>query len=431
MYVVHSDDTVVSDFDKCMKDRFFISCCLNVVLMMKRLYLISFAMLVAMSAYAQLPLRPDAFPPVPDTTASKNIRMATDVEEMLQWDAYPTYPAYLQLMSHFADAYPQLCHVDTIGVSIENRLILSMVIHGSSGHGQGKPQFFYSSTIHGDELTGFYLMLRLIDTLLCGYGNDTEITALLNDVDVYINPLANPDGTYYGGDGTVVQAIRYNSNWVDLNRNYPDPFGSDPLSPVQPENLAMMEYVGEHNFLLSANLHGGAEVMNYPWDSFSSDERPVVCADWWQDVCHRFVDTCRRYNLSAFSDVCSDGYIAGGDWYVIRNGRQDYMNYYGIRELTMEVSSVKMLPTSQLEYYWSFQRSSLINYIKEIYSLVNPPLSVGPLGDHHEYVVFPNPTTDIVYVRMPDGTLSFDLSGYPSGVHIIMIGGYPFKVLKL
>lgn len=399
--------------------------------MMKRLYLISFVLLFAMSAYAQLPLRPDAFPPVPETTAPKNFRMATDVEEMLQWNAYPTYPAYLQLMQYYAESYPHLCHVDTIGLSIENRLILSLVLHGASGPGTGKPQFFYSSTIHGDELTGFYLMLRLIDTLLCGYGNDSLITDLLNDVDVYVNPLANPDGTYHGGDGTVIDAIRYNSNWVDLNRNYPDPFGSDPLSPVQPENLAMMEYVEEHDFLLSANLHGGAEVMNYPWDSFTSDERPVDCANWWQDVCRRFVDTCRLARASAFSDVCGQGYIAGGDWYVIRNGRQDYMNNLGISELTMEVSSVKMLPTSQLEYYWSFQRSSLINYIREIYSLANPPLSVGHLDAPQEYVVFPNPASDVVYVRRPDGTLSFDLSGYPSGVHILMIDGRPYKVLKL
>lgn len=399
--------------------------------MMKRLYLVSFALLFAMSAYAQVPLRPDAFPLVPDTTAPKNLLMAENVEEMLLWNAYPTYPAYLQLMSHFADSYPGLCHVDTIGVSVENRLILSMAIHGVSDSVQNKPRFFYSSTIHGDELTGFYLMLRLIDTLLRGYGLDSSITTLLNDVDVYINPLANPDGTFHGGDATVAQAIRYNSNWVDLNRNYPDPFGTAPLSPVQPENLAMMDYVDSLNFLLSANLHGGAEVMNYPWDSFTSYERPVDCADWWQDVCRRFVDTCRRWNVSAFSDVCANGYIAGGDWYVIRNGRQDYMNSLGIRELTMELSSVKVLPTSQLDYYWSFQHRSLINYIKEIYSLVQSPLSVKPVDVRQDYVVYPNPTTGVVNVKNSDKVWSFDLSAYPSGVHVIVVDGSPFKVLKL
>lgn len=398
---------------------------------MKKIVLAVFATSLCLALNAQVPLRPDAFPPVPDTVAAKELRMASTVEELRQWDSYPTYSAYLQLMQYYVDSFPHLCHMDTIGHSINNRLILSMALHGTSPQSSDNPQFFYSSTIHGDELTGFYFMLRLIDTLLSGYGSNAEITDLLNSVDIYINPLANPDGTYYGGDATVAGAIRYNANWVDLNRNYPDPFGTDPLVSIQPENQAMMDYVSEHNFLLSANLHGGSEVMNYPWDSFTSSVMPVDCADWWQDVCRRFVGTCRQVSSDAFSEVTPEGYIAGGDWYVIRNGRQDYMNYHGTRELTMEVSVSKMLSTSQLDNYWSVQHKALINYIKEIYSLVGSPVHIENNNPSGQYMVYPNPTTGIVNVKSDNSTTTINLSNYPPGVYRVVVDGVSHKVVKL
>ena len=169
-------------------------------------------------------------------------------------------------------------------------------------------------------------MLRLCDTLLGSYGTSRQITSLLDRTRIYINPLSNPDGTYYGGDSTVALARRYNADSVDLNRNYPDPFGTPPLDSLQPENKAMIAYVERHNFLLSANLHGGSEVMNYPWDSFTSYERLNEHSEWWQAVSKRFVDTCRRVDNRRFRDVRPAGYVNGGDWYVISNGRQDYFN---------------------------------------------------------------------------------------------------------
>ena len=46
---------------------------------------------------------------------------------------------------------------------------------------------------------------------------------LVNEIDIWINPLANPDGETRWGNQDVWNATRYNANWVDLNRNYPDP----------------------------------------------------------------------------------------------------------------------------------------------------------------------------------------------------------------
>lgn len=64
-------------------------------------------------------------------------------------------------------------------------------------------------------------MLRLIDTLLSSYGTDQRLTNLINNLEIWICPDTNPDGTYYGGNNSVSGARRYNYNGYDLNRNFP------------------------------------------------------------------------------------------------------------------------------------------------------------------------------------------------------------------
>ena len=333
---------------------------------MKHPLFLALLLSVAVTATAQLKPRPDAFPPDgKESVDPKAVSMASSVSQMASWDRYPTYSTYVAMMQQWAADFPALCRLDTIGTSIQGRLILCMEIAGNQADST-LPEFFYSSTIHGDEVTGYVMMLRLIDTLLNGYGNNPQYTRLVNTTRIYINPLANPDGTYYQGNHTVQGSRRYNANNVDLNRNYPNPFGSSQ-SPLQPENQAMINYVSSHHFRLSANLHGGAEVMNYPWDSFTSAQNPHPKSAWWQEVCKRFVDTARTYSNNHFRDTYSCGYTAGGDWYVIDGGRQDYMNYYhNCLELTMEISTTKTLSSNQLPTYWDFLQHSLVNYIEAI-----------------------------------------------------------------
>lgn len=335
---------------------------------MKRLLVLVLLLTVGAVASAQLKPRPDAFPPEPEPSATKAVTMATDISQMASWDRYPTYSTYVAMMQQWATDFPALCRLDTIGTSVQSRLILSLEISGGLDDTL-LPEFFYSSTIHGDEVTGYVMMLRLIDTLLHGYGVNPQYTRLLNTTHIYINPLANPDGTYRSGNNTVQGARRYNANNVDLNRNFPNPFGSSQ-SNLQQENVAMINYFSAHHFRLSANLHGGSEVMNYPWDCFTSAQRPHPKSAWWQEVCKRFVDTSRVYSSNHFNDVNSEGYIAGGDWYVITGGRQDYVNYYhNCLELTMEISTVKTLSSDNLPVYWGFLQHSLVNYIDMIHHL--------------------------------------------------------------
>ena len=152
--------------------------------------------------------------------------------------------------------------------------------------------------------------------------------------------------------------------------------------------------------------------------------------EWWKAVSKRFVDTCRLVDSQRFRDVNSRGYINGGDWYVIRNGRQDYFNYYhNMREMTMELSSTKTLSTNRLNHYWQCQSHALINYIKEIHHL-NDSVVTRIAQPQVQYKAYPNPTRGKVHVETPQGTRHIDLSDRPAGVYFIPLDGYTVKVVK-
>ena len=201
--------------------------------------------------------------------------------EVYDWDAYPTYEAYQDLMKQYASDYPERCTYFELGTLASGRKL--MFCRFNNGKPDGKPKFLYTSTIHGDELTGMMLMLRLIDELCTS--DDPRILALLDQLDIFISPCSNPDGTYHGGNNTVYGARRNNANDADLNRNYPD-FDNGPHpdgKEYQPETVMMMELAEQYHFTMAANYHGGSEVMNYPWDTY----QPLHPDDeWWQLVCH-------------------------------------------------------------------------------------------------------------------------------------------------
>ncbi|MCD4773149.1 MAG: T9SS type A sorting domain-containing protein [Bacteroidales bacterium] len=287
-------------------------------------------------------------------------------DDIDDWDYYPTYEAYEAMMYQFETDYPDICKIVNIGILPSGRNLLIAKITDSLLANENEPEFLYTATMHGDETVGYILMLRLIDYYLSNYGVDTRLTNMINDNEIWINPLANPDGTYAGGNSSVYGATRYNANNVDLNRNYPDPEdGPHPDGNAwQPETLAFMDFAEDHHFVTSCNLHSGAEVCNYPWDTWYTRHADD---DWWQYVCHEYADTAHVYSPYGYMSGYDNGITNGYDWYTISGGRQDYMSYFHqCREFTLELSNVKILPASQLNAHWEYNYRSLINYIEQV-----------------------------------------------------------------
>ncbi len=279
--------------------------------------------------------------------------------------AYPSYGLYEQMMDDFANDYPEICRYEEIGVLPSGRKLMALVISDNVNTVEDEPRFLYTSTMHGDETAGYILSLRLIKDLLCNYGSDDHITYLVDNIEIWINPLANPDGTYAWGNNNLNGARRTNANFVDLNRNYLDPQdGPNPDgNSYQPETVAFMELAENVHFNMSSNMHGGVEVANYPWDTWSFNHADD---DWWIHVCREYADSAQADSPFGYFDAFNDGITNGFDWYEVDGGRQDFMTYFHRgREMTLELSNQKFIPSSQFDNFWNYNRRSLYNYLEQ------------------------------------------------------------------
>jgi hypothetical protein len=298
----------------------------------------------------------------PPSLTIKNIQ--TEGEFPGEWNRYPTYDEYIAYIRKLAMTYPEICLIDTIGFSVNNRAILALKISDEVQDDEPEACFLYTSTIHGDEPGGYILLLRFADWLLKEYGVDTHITSLVDGLQIWINPLSNPDGLYFMGDNSIIGAKRFNINDVDLNRNFPDPEdGPHPDGEeYQLETLAMMRFMESRHFTMSANLHCGAELVNYPWDTwakFHPDD------NWYRFISMEYVDTVHKFNTQYMKDMVN-GITNGYAWYTIAGGRQDWVNYFiHGREVTLELFHDKIPVEDTLAWLWECNCRSLLNYMEQ------------------------------------------------------------------
>lgn len=319
------------------------------------------------------------------------------------WNQYPTYGEYVSMMDSFARAYPSLCKIITAGKSVKGHNILFARI--SSDTTRIKPKVMYSSSMHGDEIAGYVLMLRLIEYLLKNYKSNPLVTILVDSLEIWINPLANPDGTYKGGDNDIFQATRLNADSFDLNRNFPDPVeGTHPDGDAvyEPETNVMMALMNKYNFILSANFHSGSEVVNYPWDS-----RPEMHPDstWFRYISIEYADTAQSYGRPGyFTDVDPSGITDGWAWYTVFGGRQDYITYFhNGREVTIEIDETKMTPESELSNLWNYNYRSFLHYLQHaiygIGKIVRTSIKSGLSENESKIDIYPNPCNQFFLIK--------------------------------
>ncbi|XP_052785474.1 carboxypeptidase M-like [Mya arenaria] len=275
--------------------------------------------------------------------------------------------------------YPDITNLYQIGTTGNGKPLWVLAIGNSTESTDLRPHVKYIGNMHGNEVVSREVLLHLIELFVTSYGQNATLTRFLNTTTVHIMPTMNPDGY---SNGIVGKCLGYdgrgNKNNVDLNRNFPDLIFDKSVKPVQIETQAVMDWLPEHSFVLSANLHGGAMVANYPWDLYleSSDTPPgsgiSPCPD---DDTFRFLSLtyARSHNTMAAlngtectGDFFQDGVTNGADWYPIAGGMQDY-NYIkeGIFEITLEVACCKFPQADTLPGFWTANKDALVNYLLE------------------------------------------------------------------
>jgi len=207
---------------------------------------------------------------------------------------FHTYGEMSDEIRYVSLRYPNITRIYTIGYTTAFHLpILAMRISDNPQINEDEPKLLYNGIHHACELIGPEVCLYLINDLVTKYGNDSFITSTINNTEIWIVPMVNPDGNYIvesGIDTFWRKNCRDNNGngiWdpedgVDLNRNYdflwelggsPDPNSREYRGPYpfsENETQAIRDLVLSKKFVFDICYHSSkeqweGEAVYYPW----------------------------------------------------------------------------------------------------------------------------------------------------------------------
>ncbi|KAH3886675.1 hypothetical protein DPMN_010688, partial [Dreissena polymorpha] len=284
------------------------------------------------------------------------------------------------LLRRYSEEYPHITRLYDIGSSVQQKTLWVLEISDNPGHHEpGEPEFKYIGNMHGNEVVGREMLLLLIQLLCKNYGSNEFITGLVNHTRIHIMPTMNPDGYAVSTLGDVMGvAGRVNAHGVDLNRNFPDFFEQTNLNLKQEkETLEVMRWLQEYPFVLSANLHGGSLVANYPFDdgtkgtvSYSTcpDDKTFIQLAESYSMAHSTMHEGHPCPDLSPSEYFKDGITNGAQWYSVSGGMQDY-NYVHTNcfEITIEMGCVKYPPAAALSGFWVANKFPLLVFMGQVH----------------------------------------------------------------
>ncbi|MBI2520971.1 MAG: succinylglutamate desuccinylase/aspartoacylase family protein [Bdellovibrio sp.] len=271
---------------------------------------------------------------------------------------YPTSAQITQQLKEIVQANSSIMKLIGLGKSHEGKDLWIVKVSDNPAIDEKEPEFKFVANMHGNEIVGRELMVRLLQDLGKGYQQqDPFIRHLVNDTEIYIMPSMNPDG--------ADKHQRGNSLYVDLNRNFPDFTTEDNTNTQvgrQPETQALMRLESEHFFALSANFHGGAVVFNYAWDT-TPEQHPLDA--FIQEMGLEYAGQVPEMRDSReFPRGITNGYA----WYEVDGGMQDWSYYWhGDLQSTIELSDDKWPPYEQVDHYYQAHKTSLLNFIQRVH----------------------------------------------------------------
>jgi carboxypeptidase D len=283
---------------------------------------------------------------------------------------YHNYAELTTTLQGYADAYPDICRLYSLGQSIQGRELWAMLITDHPDVEEDEPEFKYISTIHGDEPIGTELCLAFIERLLSRYATDTYVAGLVDTTAISVLPLMNPDGREL--------STRRNASGADLNRSFPaypnhftgNIFDGEALHaagrPIEVQHV--MNWTAANSFVLSANFHTGALVVNYPYDDDggpSGRDAPTPDDLLFEDISLRY----SRLNLPMYtSPQFSQGITNGAAWYTIDGGLQDWSyRYASCMDVTIELYNTKWPSGGVIPTLRAQNEASMLAYLEAVH----------------------------------------------------------------
>uniref|UniRef100_A0A674B470 Carboxypeptidase X, M14 family member 1 n=1 Tax=Salmo trutta TaxID=8032 RepID=A0A674B470_SALTR len=321
------------------------------------------------------------------------------------------YKEMRKLMKSVTEACPDITHIYSIGKSHMGLKMYVMEISDHPGkHELGEPEFRYVAGMHGNEALGRELLLNLMQYICQEYklGNQ-RIVRLVKETRIHLLPSMNPDGyemAFKKGSELAGWALgRYSYQGIDMNHNFADlnkvmwdavefDFQNNDKSKlinhyipipeyytsedafVALETRAVINWMQNIPFVLSANLHGGELVVTYPFDRTEDwaprDDTPTPDNSFFRWLATVYASTnqvmsnpdrrpCHNENFQRYNNI-----INGANWHTVQGSMNDFSYLHtNCFDVTVELSCDKFPHASELPIEWENNKESLLIYMEQ------------------------------------------------------------------
>jgi len=307
---------------------------------------------------------------------------------------YYSYDQIIAIADSLATHFPSICKKISWGTSLGGRQLAALKISDNVGTDEPEAEIMFDGGIHGDEVGGAQNIIMFARDLCLGYGSNPTYTDLINNREIWLYLMVNPDGR--------VAMSRYNNNGVDCNRDNGYMWNGEGQSTgafSQVETKALRNCINDNQFVVYTNYHSGTEIIAYPWS---------YRADAARDYSHI------NQLASIYSTTSGYSYLSYGQgfliMYAINGSTKDYQ--YGSRGnigWSIEISMDKQPPSSQIMTYYNNNKPAMLELITRcgwgVAGMVTDSVTGEPVrasvwvnsyypvytdpevGDYHKYVL--------------------------------------------
>lgn len=254
-------------------------------------------------------------------------RLDSDPPTLLALEDYWSPSEIAAQIDAWIAAYPSLIRKEQYATTEEGRPVWAVKISDNVSQEENEGVVLFVAQHHAREVMTPEIGMDLIQNLLEGYGNDPAVTAWVDDLEIWVLPNHNPDGTDHMFD--------VNSNWrknrrdngngtfgVDLNRNYPFRWGAcngssgstsddtyrGPSPASEPETFGgILELAREHRPTINLSYHTYSELVIIPYG----------CSGTYTPELATFRDLSAGMATKLVSDTGTHWYEPGTGWEIL------------------------------------------------------------------------------------------------------------------
>lgn len=264
-------------------------------------------------------------------------------------EIFHTYQEVEDELRAYSNDYPEITEFFSIGKTHENRDIWAIKLGNASD--KPKPAIVFMATHHAREHVSTEIPMIFLQKFLESSDTDLETKQFLDEIDIYIIPVVNPDGAIYDIKNKNYKWWRKNRRnngssiyGVDLNRNYGYQWGTGgssdskrsetymgPAPFSEPETAAIRDFfASKDNVTIALSFHTYSELILYPW-SYTNDSLKGKDKAIYEKMAN---DMANMNNYTPMQS--SDLYVASGE-------TCDYLyNAHSIYCFTFELSPSSM-----------------------------------------------------------------------------------------